>query len=963
MAEISIAAPLTGAGSTSPSNNSFGTVPENYNKNIVRNYLTTKNTNKRLNTNLIANGENFIKQYQDKLNLSKKEASNLINLGKFYVDGGKPLSNAFLTASQRDDVKVLEKIKIGDVSLGSLVTEYQSYYNRNDRYTNSKSAINSVLSDVKNNSTKLKERVIQKKVTSLHITQAINDVSEAKKASPSFLNAMNGSAKRFLLSTKSGWAISRKTFLNPMKKFKMLKNTIKAKSALANTANTVDFVGDVYKALTQDGLKSADRFASIAKSLTTAKKGVVGTGYVKLATKISLIAQNMEAIKSIDNIIADGGFKDGAIYQMNIAKKTLESENITHVLNAVGLITADKGAVSQGVSIATDLAAFSSDSYVLTASTRADNNLAYMKNVNAKMDRVLEKTGKVNNFFMAKLGEDVLAKNGLEQKLGWQAPEKTLRYSEKSSKAPFLAGKKEKAPAKIKSHTLTNPNNAVSLADKKRNAERKRLIGELSQMILAEQKADRKAQEAFESNRSNAINSKNSEIKRLNKEKTAKQRELNQLNDAAGRTKTSTQTFSTSSSPKVWVAGNADERAKLKKIVDILGRIKSYSDDSHHSYRSLTFETKKKLRKVAEMLGVKSSKYVYEHISTYYDSRSSDLNNMPVKTGYFKPVSTPSTYTQQVTRLVGLTNAERKAQNQLILDINSIDASLTNAYASLNTLNNQGYTTSTSLLADQQKLGKLVTTYLSATKTQIGITQGAQANYTYYTGLISFINNGAIIGGDFEGTTTKTPPSIGMSMRNVNNMDGVFNGNFTIASKVSSDSSGAYSYLSWGLWSASNAATFAQNNSVVTSLVSGGEWSMGKVALDIPKQGSATYIGQLSGDYNATVAAVPGGPGAMSGSINFNANFATGALTGSLKIKHNNILWANSSLTNGQVVFDPGNGGSAHIQAGLSGGSAGGITGGFFGKNGVTPAESGGLWWLRKANNTSAAGLYRAKKQ
>lgn len=953
MIKTSIAAPLTGSGSITSSNNSYS-LENNNAKNIVNAYLTTKSTNKRLNANLIANGERFIKQYQSNLNLNKEEVTNLTSLGKLYVGGGKPPSDTLLTATQKAGVKALDKIKIGKVSVGSLVAEYQSYYNRNDMYAHSIDAMNSVLSKVGNKSLTLKENLIQSKVNELGIGnngKHLTDVTNAKKASPSFYNAMKGSANRLMLSTKTGWAISRKTFLDPMKKLKILKNTIKAERALANAAQTVDFAGDIYNALTQGGLKSADRFASIAKSLKAAKKkGVSGASSVQLAAKIGLIVQNMQAIKKIDNIMANGAFKDGAIYQMQIAKETLESESIAHAFNAVGLITADKGAVSQGASIATDFVAFSYDGYVLSESNRADNKLAYMKNVNAKMDVVLAKTGKANNFFMAKLGEDVLAKNGLEQKLGWQAPEKALHYSKSPPKAPFLAGKKTEKVT-IKSHKSTNPNNAKLLADKKDLERRKKAIATLSQKMLKLQEAEQASaddQQAL----NNKINDKQQSI-------SGKQVELNNLINLQNQTTSTNQVSTKTVSTKVWVEGNLEERKKLQELVNILGEMNKAGQ--HKAYNKLTLREKKGLAKLTEMLGAPSMKYVYEHIKVYYNNRSLELDNMRPKKGYFEPVNTTTPYTTTVNKFVILTSQQKRSKAQLEREINVLNSDLSLLNSQLQTISNQRAAASTDVTNARKNLGGLVSAYLSAAKTQIGITQAAQANYVYYAGLISFINNGASIGGDFEGTTTKTPPSVGMSMRNVNNMDGVFNGNFTIASKVSSDSSGAYSYLSWGLWSASNPATYAQNNGSVTSLVSGGEWLMGKVALAIPKQGSATYIGQLSGDFVSSGS--PRSRGVMSGSINFNANFATGALTGSLNILKNNGLWANSSLTNGQVVFDPGNGGSAHIQAGLSGGSTGGITGGFFGKNGVTPAESGGLWWLGKANNTSAGGLYRAKKQ
>jgi hypothetical protein len=337
---------------------------------------------------------------------------------------------------------------------------------------------------------------------------------------------------------------------------------------------------------------------------------------------------------------------------------------------------------------------------------------------------------------------------------------------------------------------------------------------------------------------------------------------------------------------------------------------------------------------------------------------------MPIQQGYFKTNHSTVSYPQQITRLVGLTRSEKNRLSQLQLDFNNLDASLSDLRNKLNSNSIQGYHPSDTLTKSQQSLAKLVASYLDASKVQIGVDQGAKAsnaNYTYYAGILSSLNNGLTTGGDFQMGNTKIAPTVGASMLNVNNLDGVFSGNFSIASMSNTDAAVTYNYLSWGKWNGTNPAqTYTEKNGNVSALA-GGDWLMGRVALAIPKQGSAIYSGNIQGDYLST--SNVRSAGIMSGTINMNANFGTGALTGTLYIKKNNVAWVTSSITSGQVFFDPNNGGSARIQANLSGGTSGGISGGFFGKNGVMPTEAGGIWRLRNNNGSAATGIYRAKKQ
>lgn len=227
-----------------------------------------------------------------------------------------------------------------------------------------------------------------------------------------------------------------------------------------------------------------------------------------------------------------------------------------------------------------------------------------------------------------------------------------------------------------------------------------------------------------------------------------------------------------------------------------------------------------------------------------------------------------------------------------------------------------------------------------------------------YSGQISNNNsNGSMNGTSILRTSEK--PYKGMELALWEDADefGVYYGGTPeIASITNSDSNGTYEYTSWGRWSTSgDPLYFTQADSGDTMAFEGGHWVMGQRVSDIPAQGSATYSGNIIGDYYDSNGVYDAN--SISGTVSLTANFASQSLSGSLDIKHDGSTFATPSIANGSISLSSG-----QFSGDLQGGNSGDIRGYFYGENGVTPAEAGGNYHYR-SDNGNAIGVFSAKKQ
>ncbi|WP_170232827.1 hypothetical protein [Trichloromonas acetexigens] len=285
--------------------------------------------------------------------------------------------------------------------------------------------------------------------------------------------------------------------------------------------------------------------------------------------------------------------------------------------------------------------------------------------------------------------------------------------------------------------------------------------------------------------------------------------------------------------------------------------------------------------------------------------------------------------------------------------LSSFDSSLVN---NLRTVETDRNSLSRQIEENRLVLADLVSDIQDLNRRSLYASQPDESNdlsYIDYGGRLTAITGGGwVTSAGAYGPDDGTAPFIGMELNPENN--GVFSGDFKIATLTNTDSSGPYNYLSWGTWAeTTRPQTYTDPGGHVVAL-EGGFWVMGQETDDIPRQGSAVYQGQLSGDYRS---AGVRSPGIMSGSVTLNANFSNETIAGNVNILKNNSPWLNSTLTNGAINLQDGD-----FQADLSGVAAGGIGGDFYGPNGTMPTEAGGDWWLFH-NDGNAAGIFRAKKQ
>jgi len=513
----------------------------------------------------------------------------------------------------------------------------------------------------------------------------------------------------------------------------------------------------------------------------------------------------------------------------------------------------------------------------------------------------------------------------------------------------------------------------------KRNAERKRLIDDLSKKVLAQQEADKKkidylskkvlAQQKadkkhFKNNQKAKLNGLSRQITAKQQARNAKQRELDRLRGKEGSSELTTVKIPNTTSQRVLVKGNKQARKDQMDFIGAIGVIRRFKRQSHEAYSRLPESTKRQLRKIADRLGVRSTRYVYKNISSYYENQLSRFNSMPIVNDHYKTVYSTDSYPLQVRSLVGLTRSEKNKMSQLQSELSNLDASLADLQRQLNDIST--YHPSNDLIRNQRNLKNLVVDYLDATKVQIGVNQEAKVNaVTNYQGSFSSITSSVSA---TAGISTTAAPFIGMELH-PKNTSAVFSGSFKIKTQTHTDISGVYNYLSWGTWNATTTPsprlTFRTDGAVFPLI--GGHWLMGIEAVDIPRTGSASYHGYLSGDFVS--ASGIRSPGLMGGAVNFNANFGSGTLTGNINAVKtgSSASWANGTFTNGRI--ETGDAGPNHTTTSfhtrLTGGTitAGGIQGVFFGARGKVPAEAGGSWYIDQSNGSAASGIFRAKKQ
>lgn len=219
--------------------------------------------------------------------------------------------------------------------------------------------------------------------------------------------------------------------------------------------------------------------------------------------------------------------------------------------------------------------------------------------------------------------------------------------------------------------------------------------------------------------------------------------------------------------------------------------------------------------------------------------------------------------------------------------------------------------------------------------------------------------------GDANAETKTNEPNSGTVLYLNRSGDGTGESRTRILNHSKSEYFGDYTYTAWGIWSDPHADNSADNNKIYTS-----HWAVTNrtIQSEIPKQGSATYQGELAGG-QWTLGQT--GYSTVNGDITLNANFASNTMSGNIVVKNasTGAVWANASLNSGSIFNGEHN--SVRFDSQLVGNNISNqenwhshIQGAFGGNN---AQEAAGVWAITKGTGVNgderAVGVFRAKKQ
>jgi hypothetical protein len=237
-------------------------------------------------------------------------------------------------------------------------------------------------------------------------------------------------------------------------------------------------------------------------------------------------------------------------------------------------------------------------------------------------------------------------------------------------------------------------------------------------------------------------------------------------------------------------------------------------------------------------------------------------------------------------------------------------------------------------------------------------------------------NQDAVKSGHFEhGTNTAidntkqfdiTASGSNTNIKTLNISQNVGNGN-----TLSFQETGHYNYTVWGEWGQTGGLKTDINNGNGFDLASRhNNWIVGEVTKDLPTQGSATYTGNVAGNWLTFDNS--GANGKIHGTMNMTVDFAnTSVVAGSLNLlKQDNSTFATATMDNMQIsrtnrAFS-GRLIGANLQPLQSNVTPGGtsynnqINGSFYGPN---AEEVGGTWKVSgNTNNEVASGTFAGKR-
>ncbi len=178
---------------------------------------------------------------------------------------------------------------------------------------------------------------------------------------------------------------------------------------------------------------------------------------------------------------------------------------------------------------------------------------------------------------------------------------------------------------------------------------------------------------------------------------------------------------------------------------------------------------------------------------------------------------------------------------------------------------------------------------------------------------------------------------------------------------------GHYSYSAWGEWGQTGGLyTDINGGTGIEQKAIHNNWQAGQRTQDLPKQGSATYIGIINGHYYVNSVGSDYG-GSVHGTMSMTVDFAnTSVVSGVLNIqKQNGATLATAHMDQMQINRSEGGfagrliGADIAVRNGPNDGSQNMIVGQF---NGPHAEEVSGIWNVTNTNNELATGTFAGKR-
>ena len=267
--------------------------------------------------------------------------------------------------------------------------------------------------------------------------------------------------------------------------------------------------------------------------------------------------------------------------------------------------------------------------------------------------------------------------------------------------------------------------------------------------------------------------------------------------------------------------------------------------------------------------------------------------------------------------------------------------------------------------SNQNELTSLISDINDTAKEDIASSNSPALTNPFY-GNVSYLGNGATTE-TFEGYFAAST-SNDFSSSNQNTSFRAGDANEFITPNINTGSGNhftdGYQYVAWGQWN-SNGHQIVEGTDTNNAL--GGYWVLGQQAYNIPPQGTATYSGDMKGDYINVAGNAE--RGAIGGTIGFNVDFSQNTIRGNGSLTlHNSPLdtFSFNPVNLGNVPssdlggidtshwfytnqVNTGSGQNMNIAGSLNGNRGGEMSGGF-------------QWGEGNANSAnSASGIFRAQ--